>query len=251
MSKIIKTSLCAFVLTAGLVAQRLEAALSSGHPKSGHSNPLAEESTQLLAAAASGGTQSDTALERLTTMAHLAFVELAKKNIEIKENKATLIAKRFQKHFAPLLTPEEIAVCLAVCQATDNAEIVALESDYVNPSLSLVTSQTDEDDPIVAIAKRRGAYLYSFHAGVEGNSSGGVKKIFYAIKLLDEEAQASYTNLAAAYAAFMEAEDSSDEDVSSSATGVDEGWYKFVDQALTDAWETRLLLETGLLSDDD
>lgn len=243
--------MCAFVLTAGLVAQRLEAALSSGHPKSGHSNPLAEESTPLLAAAASGGTQSDTALEPLTTMAHLAFAKLAKKNIEIKENKATLITKRFQKHFAPLLTPEEVEKCLAVCQATDNAQIVSLEEDYVNPSLSLVTSQTDEDDPIVVIAKRRGAYLYSFHAGVEGNSSDGVKKIFYAIKSLDDKAQASYTKLATAYAAFMEAEDSSNEDVSSSAAGVDEGWCKFVDQALTEAWETRLLLETGLLSDDD
>lgn len=251
MSKIIKISLCAFVLAGGLVVQRLEAALSSGHPESGRSKPVAAESTQPLAAAASGGTQNDTALEPLTDMAHLVFVKLAKKDIEIKENKANLIAKRFQKHFAPLLTPEEAEECLAVCQATDNAEIVELESDYVNPSLSLVTSQPDEEDPIVAIAKRRGSYLYSFHAGVEGNSSDGVKKIFYDIKMLDEKAQASYTKLAAAYAAFMAAEDSSDEDVSASAEDVEKGWYKFVDQALIDAWETRLLLEMGVLSDDD
>ena len=236
MSKIIKTSLCAFVLAGGFVAQRLEAALSAGHPQSGHSNPVAEESTQPLAAAASGGTQNDTALEPLTTMAHLAFVKLSKKDIEIKENKANLIAKRFQKHFAPLLTPEEAEECLAVCQATDNAQIVSLGEDYVNPSLSLVTSQPDEEDSIVSIAKRRGAYLYSFHAGVEGNSSDGVKKIFYDIKLLDDKAQASYTKLAAAYAAFMEAED-----VSSFAAGVEKGWCKFVDQALTEAWEARLL----------
>ena len=69
--------------------------------------------------------------------------------------------------------------------------------------------------------------------------------------MLDDKAQASYTKLETAYAAFMEAEDSSDKDVSSSAKGVEKGWCKFVDQALTEAWEARLLLETGVLSDDD
>lgn len=200
MSKIIKTSLCAFVLTAGLVAQRLEAALSCGHPKSGHSQPVSEESAQPLVAAASGGTQNDTALKPLTTMAYLASVKLSKENTEIKENQANLITKRFQKHFAPLLTPEEAEECFAVCQATDNAETVALEEDYVNPGLSLMTFQSDEEDSLVVIAKKRGAYLYSFHAGVEGDSSDGVKKIFYDVKALDDKAQASYTKLAAAYA---------------------------------------------------
>lgn len=251
MSKIVKISLCAFVLIAGLVAQRLEAALSCGHPKSEHSQPVAEESTQPLAAAASGGTQNDMALEPLTTMVHLAFVKLAKKEVEIKENQADLIVKRFQKHFAPLLTPKEAEKCLAVCQATDNAQIVSLEKDYVNPSLSLVVLQSDEEDPLVVIAKKRGAYLYSFHAGVEGHSGDGVKKIFYDIKMLDEKAQASYTKLAAAYADFMATEDSLDEDVSSSAESVEKGWCKFVDQALTEAWQTRLLLEMGVLSDGD
>ncbi|MGB1230371.1 MAG: hypothetical protein ACPG7U_04325 [Holosporaceae bacterium] len=245
MSKITKISLVAFVFVLGVSAQRLEAAISSGYPK-----PVAEESTQPLAAAASGGSQNDTALEPLTDMAHLAFVQRAKKDVEMKENQATLITKRFQKHFAPLLTPEEAEECLEVCHITDNAEIIDLTSDYVNPSLSLATSQPKEGELLLAMAKKRGPYLYSFYAGVDGDSSQSLKIIFYEIKALSEAEQALYAEAAATYAAFM-AQESSDAGVTLSAAGAGDGWYKLVDQALSDACEKRASPAMDVLSDNE